>query len=53
MVSGYEALKEDLVAASDSVLALRGITNPTEQQRCGALLDAEFKLRVIGFLTKR
>jgi hypothetical protein len=52
MVGGYEDLKHDLLAASDAVLALAGIEKPTVQQRLGAMLDAEFKLRVITFLTK-
>jgi len=41
---------DDLVVASDAVLALRGIDNPTRLQRLGARLDAEFKIRVIGAL---
>lgn len=53
MLGGYESLKRDLVAASDAVLALRGIERPTEAQRHGAMLDAEFKLRVIGYLTPK
>ncbi len=28
-----------------------GLTNPTQNQRVAALIDAEFKLRVITFLS--
>ena len=52
MVAAYGDLKHDLLAASDAVLALRGITTPTREQQLGAMIDAEFKLRVIRFLTK-
>jgi hypothetical protein len=53
MVSGYRELREDrsLVAASEAILALRQIERPTHQQRLGAMLEAEFKLRVILHLS--
>lgn len=53
MVAAYGDLKQDLLAASDAELALRGITKPTREQQLGAMLEAEFKLRVIGLLTKK
>ncbi len=53
MVGRYEERKRDLVAASDAILALHRIDKPTELQRHGAMLDAEFKLRVIGALTPK
>lgn len=53
MVGGYRELRDDLtlLAASDAILALHGITEPTHHQRMGALLDAEFKMRVIRYLS--
>jgi hypothetical protein len=58
MVSGYEELRgleigAAIVAASDHLLALHKIDEPSREQRLAAMLDAEFKLRVIGALTRR
>jgi hypothetical protein len=58
MVGGYEELRsadisDAIIAASDFILALHKIDEPTREQRLGAMLDAEFKLRVIGALTRR
>lgn len=54
MVAAYRDLRDDstLLAAADAILALRGITMPSRDQQLGAMLDAEFKIRVIRFLTK-
>lgn len=40
------------MAASDAILALHGIEHPTHRQRLGALLDAEFKIRVIALVRR-
>lgn len=47
MVDAYQRARLDPYLAADADLALRGIENPTQAQRVGALVDAEFKLRVI------
>jgi len=39
-----------LLVAADALLAYHGIENPTTKQRVGAMLDAEFKIRVIKTL---
>jgi hypothetical protein len=37
----------DILSAADDELELRGIANPTPGQRAAALIDVEFKLKLI------
>ena len=50
MVAGYRRARRNRFLAADALLAVRGITEPTEQQEIGALIEAEFMLKVIRTL---
>lgn len=52
MTAGWRAARYDHVKASEALLALRGIENPTRQQKIGALIEAEFRCRFIYWQAK-
>lgn len=51
MVARYEAARSDPFLASHLILRSWGISNPTEEDEAAALLEAEFKLKVIHALS--
>lgn len=50
MVASYRRARRNRFLAADALLALQGITDPTEAQQVGAVLEAEFRLKVIHFI---
>jgi hypothetical protein len=50
MVASYRAARRNRFLAADALLAVRGITNPTDQQQVGALIEAEYMLKVSRFI---
>lgn len=47
MVASYRAARRNRYLAAESLLALRGIKDPTDEQRVGAIIEAEYMLKVI------
>lgn len=53
MVGRWTAARRDPSAASQAILSLFGITEPTTDQEVGSLLVSEFMLRVIHALDRK
>jgi len=53
VVARRDEAKRNLGVAAHLLLALAGRTDPTIDEEAGALLAAEFGLRVISFLSPR
>jgi len=47
LVASYRAARRNRYLAAESLLAYRGITDPTDHQRVGAIIEAEYMLKVI------
>lgn len=53
MVTRWRAARDDPWLAAEALLALMGVTAPTQNQQVGALLVSEFGLRVIHALERK
>jgi hypothetical protein len=49
MVRRYRLTKSDRLLASDAVLALFSITDPTDQQQLGAMFVTDFMSKALQF----